>query len=482
MYLKRNKRIGEGSLPKTIFMNMRSDTITAIATARGLGGIGVIRISGALSLGILRGMFRKKTIDAAAPEDFKPRLLSHGWVLDADGKVLDEVMAVYLPGPQTFSGEDTAEIHCHGGKAVLDAVLESILSRGARLAGPGEFTRRAYLNGRLDLSQAEAVDEMISAPTRQGVYLARNKLEGKLGQDLDDLRQKLDWLRARLLIAIDFPDDAEEEAPEDRSEFLTMLQAIGRRMGELVEAHERARLWREGALAVLAGEVNVGKSSLLNALLGRRRAIVSDTPGTTRDFIEESVNMNGLPVRLVDTAGLRESGDGIEAEGISLARELFSKADIVLLVLDKPTRELMGENAALMAKYTDKILVLLNKSDLQPEVKVPERMFGRPALAISAKTGAGLQDLGEAIYREITLRAGRLNFDEAAPPTLRQRHLLAAARGELALLASEYEAGLAPDLLSVRLDGAAARLEEVIGLAGTEDILDAVFSNFCIGK
>ena len=462
-----------------------SDTIAAIATARGLGGIGVIRVSGPLSLDILKSMFRKKPDDASGPDGFKARELTHGWVLDDDGKALDEVMAVYMPGPHSFSGEDTAEIHCHGGRTVTETLLESTLARGARLAAPGEFTRRAYLNGRLDLSQAEAVDEMISAPTRQGVYLARNKLEGKLGQDLDDLRQKLDWLRARLLIALDFPDEAEEEAPKERGEFLSLLQELLSRLDELVEAHERARLWREGALAVLAGEVNVGKSSLLNALLGRRRALVSDMPGTTRDFIEESINVKGLPVRMVDTAGLRklgESGDSIEAEGMELARGLFTQADLVLLLLEKMPESLSGENAEILSKFGAKTLIVLNKSDLRPGEEAPSELFGRPALAVSAKSGAGLKGLGDALYSLITARSGSLNFEQAAPPTLRQRRLLASARKELAELSGEYASGLAPDLLSVRLDAAAARLEEVIGLAGTEDILDEVFANFCLGK
>lgn len=460
---------------------LASDTITAIATARGLGGIGVIRISGSSSLSILQSMFRKKP-DGAESAAFKARLLTHGWILDQSGKLLDEVLAVYMPAPHTFSGEDVAEIHCHGGRAVLDAALESVLSRGARLAQPGEFTRRAYLNGRLDLSQAEAVAEMIEAPTREGVYLARNKLEGKLGQELNAMRQQMDWLRARLFVALDFPDEADEEDAGAQSEFQAMLQDLAKRLAELVEAHDRARLWREGALVVLAGEVNVGKSSLLNALLGRRRALVSDIPGTTRDFIEESLNLSGLPVRLVDTAGLRQAGDSIEAEGMQLARQLFDEADLILLVLDNCPEKLCGENATLLEKYSNKLLIGLNKSDLRQETSSPDYLFGSPALSFSAKSGAGLKELTEALYLEITKRSGSLNFDEAAPPTLRQKHLLASARSELLALAEDQAGGIAPDLLSVRLDAAAALLEDVIGLASSEDILDTVFSSFCLGK
>lgn len=464
-----------------------TDTIAAIATARGLGGIGIIRISGSSALLILQSIFHKQ---AAQPPkkitsvivNFTPRLLTHGWILDAQGKALDEVLAVYMPGPQTFSGEDIAEIHCHGGRAVLDAVLESVLNRGARLAQAGEFTRRAYLNGRMDLSQAEAVAEMISAPTREGVYLARNKLEGRLGETLGKMREQIDWLRASLYASIDFPDDMEEEDSGTQDQFQHRLAEIQATLEDLVQSHDRARLWREGALVVLAGEVNVGKSSLLNAMLGRRRALVSDIPGTTRDFIEENISLNGLPVRLVDTAGLREAGDSIEAEGIVLARELFNEADLVLLLLDNAETALSPENAMLMAEHAGKIFIALNKSDLRQGTPVAHELHGCPSISISAKTGQGLSELSDAIYKQITSRAGGLNFEQAAPPSLRQRHLLARVSEELARLSGEYSGRIPPELLSVRLDEAAALLADVIGLSNSEEILDKVFSSFCIGK
>lgn len=233
---------------------------------------------------------------------------------------------------------------------------------------------------------------------------------------------------------------------------------------------------------VLAGEVNAGKSSLLNAMLGRRRALVSDIPGTTRDFIEESVNLNGLPVRLVDTAGLREAADTIEAEGINLAREMFADADLVLLLLDKPGGPLSNDNASLLEAYSDKILIALNKSDLHPDMKVPQSLHGCACVKVSARTGQGLEALSKAIYQKITSRAGSLDFDQAAPPALRQRHLLTQALDELSALEDEYQGQIPAELLSVRLDAAASLLADVIGLSSGEDILDMVFSSFCIGK
>ncbi len=469
-----------------------TDTIAAVATARGVGGIGVIRISGGKAADILRAMFRRGGRELA---DFAPRRMEHGWILDAGGQDLDEVLAVYMPGPHTFSGEDVAEIHCHGGRAVLDAALLSVLSRGARLAEAGEFTRRAYLNGRLDLSQSEAVAEMIAAPTLQGVYLARNKLAGKLGQTLEQLRQKLDWLRARLYLALDFPDDADEEDSGANAEFRGMLDDIRATLSELAASYDRARLWREGALVVLAGQVNVGKSSLLNAFLGRRRALVSDTPGTTRDFIEESINLAGLPVRLVDTAGLRDATDSIESEGIEMARELFEMADLILLVLDastvgadvgSPLPTLLPEDAALLKNYAGSeqngVFIVLNKSDLSQRNAWPDAIYGCPCLAVSAKTGDGLEELNRRLHAALLSRAGNLDFEQSAPPTLRQKLQLEQVLKELDELVSEYSHGIPAELLSARLDSAAGFLAGVIGVSSTEEVLDQVFSKFCIGK
>lgn len=470
-----------------------NDTIAAIATAPGSGGIGIIRVSGPQALPLLKKIFSRNI-------EFTPRRLEYGWALDAAGSPLDEVLAVFMPGPRTFSGEDTAEIHCHGGQAVLAAVLGAVFALGARPAGPGEFTRRAFLNGRLDLSQAEAVAEMIAAPTLQGVHLARNKLAGRLSAKLDELRRSLDWLRARLYLAIDFPDEAEEEDPERKldREFQDRVASLAADLDELLLAFERAGIWRQGALAALAGQVNVGKSSLLNALLGRRRALVSDRPGTTRDFIEESLNLGGLPLRLTDTAGLRLSEDQLETEGMELARDIFERANAVLLLLEAPQvaailrerdftdEDLAGEEREVLEQYAGKTFIILNKADLAPGFEFPASLLGCPCRAISAREGQGLDLLGAAL-REFILSlngapGGEPDFSAQAAPGQRQALILKNIRAELTTLQREYAAHIPADLLSVRLDTAAAHLADLTGHSCTEDILDQVFSQFCIGK
>jgi tRNA modification GTPase len=489
------------------------------------GGIGIVRLSGTKSLPILQRLFSKKihrTKDLRATFAFTPRKLEHGWIYDAESSPLDEVLAVFMPGPHTFTGEDVAEIHCHGGKAVLQAILASTITAGARLAEPGEFTRRAFLNGRLDLSQAEAVAEMIASPTLQGVYLARNKLEGRLSSILNSLRAELDLLRARLYLCIDFPDEAEETLAQDTAhnqdgtaDFISRLNSVITKINALLLAYERAAVWREGARAALAGRVNVGKSSLLNALLGRKRALVSPRPGTTRDFIEEPLNLGGLPLRLVDTAGLRKNGLGtaigeLEAEGMDFARELFAEADIILLVLEaqqflkakviqaaslealdpesKEIFELYGPGSNNSSKVgTGKLFIILNKIDLCPGCVVPEEFLGCPCQAVSAKEGTGLDSLAAALRTFILSPAAdpegnSLDFTTAAVPGLRQTLKLKEVKAELSALKEEFQDNIPADLLSVRLDSAAAYLADVTGASCTEEILDQVFANFCIGK
>ncbi|MDR2051422.1 MAG: tRNA uridine-5-carboxymethylaminomethyl(34) synthesis GTPase MnmE [Deltaproteobacteria bacterium] len=477
--------------------NASSDTIAAVASARGTGGIGIIRLSGPEALKILRAVFRR---GGGSLTEFTPRRLEYGWVLDAFGQALDEVMAVYLPGPHSFSGEDTAEIHCHGGLALVEAVLESVLRRGARPAGPGEFTRRAFLNGRLDLSQAEAVAEIISAPTLQGIHLARNKLEGFLGARLEELRLKLESLRARLCLALDFPEESvspEEELEEQRA-FREALEEIRSCLRGLVQSCEQARLWREGARVVLAGEVNTGKSSLFNALLGRPRALVSDLPGTTRDFIEESLNLRGMPVRLSDTAGLRPAPesedrplpDEVEKAGLELTAELCRQADLILLVLEArplpPSRDPPALLSALgipsVLPLPPAILLARNKADLFPEKNPPEEISGFPCLSVSARTGQGTDKLRSLLYELLSKRAGSLDFEQAAPPSIRQKIIISGVLEELDALALDYGQGIPAEILSSRLESAAESLAEIIGMSCREEVLDQVFSKFCVGK
>jgi tRNA modification GTPase len=411
-----------------------------------------------------------------------------GHALDGEGRFLDQVLAVFMPGPHSATGEDVAEIHCHGGQGIAATLLESCLAAGARPAGPGEFTRRAFLNGRMDLTQAEAVAEIINAPSREGIRLAQAKLDGLLGRRIAALRADLDALRQKIILAVDFPD--EEAEALDRPAFAVVLDRAGANIRGLLEGFQRARLWREGARAVLVGRVNAGKSSLFNALLGRPRAIVSDQPGTTRDYIEESVSLEGFPLRLTDTAGLRPGGDRVEVEGMSLSRRLAEEADCLLLVVDAG-EGLAPEDGDFLAVHKDavargRVLLVLNKVDQNgnrraaASVRPPE---GCPVFVVSAREGEGLADLIRGIREAV--QGGGTGLESGSgdlAPNLRQANLLEAALAELTALAEDLALDLPPDILGVRLDAAVDVLDEVTGGSSAEELLDRIFSSFCIGK
>ncbi|MDL2317314.1 tRNA uridine-5-carboxymethylaminomethyl(34) synthesis GTPase MnmE [Desulfovibrio sp. OttesenSCG-928-A18] len=396
-----------------------SETIAAFGTAPGIGGIAVLRISGPEALRILSQLFvpaptarggqthpagdgaaqKEGALAASRARDmgrhspcFRPRYMHFGHVLDKNGEFLDSVLAVFMPGPHSATGEDVAEIHCHGGQGICAALLEAAFAAGARHAAPGEFTRRAFLNGRMDLTQAEAVAELIASPTREGARLASAKLEGALGGRVRSIREALDALRIQIALAVDFPDEDAELL--DAADFARTITGTRQAIARLLASFERARLWREGALAVLAGKVNAGKSSLLNALLGRERAIVSPEAGTTRDYIEESVNLDGLCLRLADTAGIRTGGGMVEAEGIRRSADLAAGADLLLFVKDL-RQDFDADECAFLEGQRDllqqgRLVLVLNKADLAPEAgldpaaaPVPE---GRDGMSEDAST------------------------------------------------------------------------------------------------
>lgn len=461
-----------------------TDTIVAVATPPGQGGIGIVRLSGPDAIAVAR---RILAADPERPPALKPRYMHHGWAhVVVPGDVpeqpdpIDEVLAVSMPGPASFTGEDVAEIHCHGGDAVLLAVVASACALGARMAEKGEFTYRAFVNGKYDLTQAEAVAEIIAAPSRQGMRLAQAKLSGLLGRRVTELRGIVEHLRARVAVAIDFPDEEAESL--GISDFSTDLNAVRAGITDLLAGYKRARHWREGVAVILAGQVNVGKSSLLNALLGRARAIVSAVPGTTRDFIEESLDLDGLRVRITDTAGLRDTPDPVEREGVSRALELAGEAELILLVTDAG-RPLNGEEGAFMEKHQGRVLLVRNKIDL-PDTVAPDA-GDCPMAAVSARTGAGLEELAATIRRMALTLGGASGAEPERGdivPNLRQSRLLASALDEANALAADVSGGIACDLFSVRLDTIAADLAEITGFAATDDILGRVFSSFCIGK
>ena len=448
------------------------ETIAAIATPAGIGGIGIIRVSGEKSLETALLFFRGKR----EGKKILPYRLHYGWVRDKQGQKIDEVLLAYMPGPASYTGEDVVELHCHGNPLLLQTVLDLLLGAGCRLATNGEFTKRAFLNGRLDLTQAGAVGELMAGEGGGGVQIALNVLQGYLGTKVSELRAGLEKIKAGFCLAVDFPEEDIDIPP--LADFVPDLKKIRADIDTLLQGYERNRPQREGALVVLAGRVNAGKSSLLNAFLGRDRAIVTDVPGTTRDYLEENIHLGGLLVRLVDTAGTRQTQDEVESAGIRRSLELVRKADLVLLLIDGqggPDRE---DEALLQSLSADKILVVATKKDRVNHL--PDWVDILRAVFISSWSGEGIAELEKAISQRLirTEAATEMNFS----PNLRQRNLLLQAREELAGLEHDCASGVSYDLAGVGLDMVISRLMEVTGEISSEETLSAIFSQFCIGK
>ncbi len=457
----------------------RKDTIAAVATPPGQGGVGIIRLSGPQSLTIAKQLFHASRNDFS---EFKPYMLHHGQLKDSQGLVLDEVLTAYMPGPKSFTGEDVVEFNCHGGQAILASVLQECLNAGARLAQKGEFTLRAFLNGRMDLTQAEAIAEMIHAPTRAAAHMAQIKHSGLLGEAIAALRFQLEELRAQLCVAVDFPE--EELECLSPQQLIAASTSVRESINALLAAVERTKAWREGALVVLAGMVNAGKSSLMNALLGRDRAIVTDIPGTTRDYIEENLDLDGLRVRLADTAGMRESEDTVELAGMTISRELMDQADLILFVVDN-SATIADENVdACLTLDPAKTIAVMNKTDEIAAEPQPWKIFKRymfELVKVSAKTGKNLDKLTSAIRKRLLEGQAQPDPDELVP-NARQAMALKQACKELEDMESDASAGIPYDLLGVRLETACNHLDAITGTISSDEVLNAIFDDFCIGK
>lgn len=448
------------------------DTIAAIATARGQGGIAILRVSGPQAEAVLRKIFRPAK---GEKENFPSHLLVYGHVVSA-GEPVDEAMAVLMRAPRSYTREDVAELHVHGGLLPASLALALSLEAGARAAEPGEFTRRAFLNGRVDLSQAEAVMGLISAGGRQAARAAMRQLQGGPSRFIKDALDKLYGLMAGLEAAIDYPEEVEEkEATSHLREGLVSLAA------ELTSACDRrgARLLEQGMDVVLCGRPNAGKSSLLNALLMEDRAIVTDVPGTTRDILTGTMELHGIPVTVRDTAGLRETADTVEKIGVQRAQEAIRQADAVILVIDAGLPLSCEDRALLLSPPEGDFAVALNKSDLPPAVTAEEINRLNPAVPViplSALTGEGMDAL-RAYLAEKAGEPSRLVLTSS-------RHMDAARRAANSLLrAAESLAGGVPlDLAAVDMRDALSALGEITGDQVEERILDQVFSRFCVGK
>lgn len=445
-------------------LNLQQDTIVARATPAGRGGVGIIRISGAAAGDIAVALL------GCLP---KPRYATYSGFRDTDGTSLDSGIALWFPGPHSFTGEDVLEIQGHGGAVVIDLLLERITALGARLAEPGEFSKRAFLNDKLDLTQAEAIVDLIDSGSRVAARAAQRSLQGDFSRAVMQLNDRITELRVHVEAAIDFPDEDIDFLSD--SGLLERVSVVDKAFFELTRSAREGCLLREGATLVLAGKPNVGKSSLLNALTGYSAAIVTDVPGTTRDVIKEHIDIDGLPLSIVDTAGLRSSTDVVEQEGVRRTHEQLREADLAILVIDvnNPTE---GDELIADLPVDLQIIKVLNKCDLIN--RPPGLSEDGSAIYVSALTGAGLGDLRSLLKQ----RLGYLP-SESGSITARRRHLttlavaLAAFQDGRARLAEGSGELMADDLL--RSQNA---LAEITGEFSSDDLLGEIFSNFCIGK
>lgn len=462
---------------------VEGDTIVAISTSMAQAGIGIVRLSGPQAFSLADQIFH--TPSGRPYSDQDQRKMRYGHIMDG-AQELDEVLCVYMKAPHTYTVEDVVEIDCHGGSVSVRKVLALLLKKGARLADPGEFTKRAFLNGRLDLAQAEAVEDIITAKTNLAQQNALGQLRGGLSLPLQAIKDQLLSLLAQVEYSINFMEDAQEELP--RTPLIDQADQVIEQITGLLEGAETGRLLREGIRTVIVGRPNVGKSSLLNALLREERAIVTDIPGTTRDAIEESYQVKGLPLRLVDTAGIRKTADPVESLGVGRSMALLKEADLVLLLIDG-TQPLLSEDLDLLAQTKDQVrILLLNKADqgLQEKTREAVRLAdssspGSPMLALSAKTGQGLSDLEKTIHT-LFFGAEEHHQSESLLSNLRQIDLLEKAQQALEEARKALRAGVSLDALDVDLQFAYQKLAEITGEAIEEDVLNKIFQNFCVGK
>jgi tRNA modification GTPase len=452
-------------------MARQKDTIAALATPAGTAALATIRISGPDTERLARDIF------GAAPP---PRLATHGDYADRGGDVVDDVVATLYAGPNSYTGEDSLEISCHGSPFIAHKILADLLARGCRPAGPGEFTQRAFLNGRMDLSQAEAVMDLINARSERALAAARQVLRGALGRHLTGLVDGVLGALATVEAYIDFPD--EDLPPEDRRRLAERIAAVLRGAEQLLATERTGALLREGIATVIVGEPNAGKSSILNLLVGGSRAIVSPQPGTTRDFIEERINVGPHGLRLVDTAGLNPHAVGLELQGVEKTLECAEHADLFLVVLDAthPTPPLPGRISMCITKSNT--LVVLNKADLLGQGgPVAEALPGFPSVTVSALRGEGLEALVSRLER-LADGLQQTVGEERIAINVRHAHFLSEARACLTSAQEKVSANGPPELLASDLRGALAAFGEISGKVDNERMLDQLFASFCIGK
>lgn len=453
------------------------DTIAAISTPRGEGGIGIVRISGKESMNILSKIFRpasKKKI-----EELRNFSINYGHLYDGE-ELIDEVMVSIMRGPKTYTKEDIVEINCHGGFLITEKVLELVLKSGARLAEIGEFTRRAFLNGRLDLTQAEAVIDLIHGKTEKSLSLSLNQLRGDLREQIEDLKKKLLDVAAHVNVVLDYPEEGiDDPLPDD---LVDNLHEVVNTTDRLIRSYNKGKMIKEGVKTAIVGKPNVGKSSLLNSILREERAIVTHIAGTTRDVIEEVVNLKGIPLVLIDTAGIRKTDDLVENIGVEKSKKMIEKADLVLFVLDN-SRELEEEDLKIYEKIdADKVIGIINKTDVDSKLDISSLTKIKKWMKISAKENKGIDEMEDEIYRYVIAGQVEDSSQKIVITNVRHRSALEKTKQAVENIFETLDMGLPMDLIAVDLKEALDSLSEVTGEISNEDLLDHIFSNFCVGK
>lgn len=458
----------------------REDTIVAISTPPGEGAIGIVRMSGELSVEIANKIFIQKNGRLITVGDHRRMLYGH---IQRGNSVVDEVLLVPMFAPRTYTREDMVEVHCHGGVVPMTEIVKLILENGASMAEPGEFTKRAFLNGRLDLAQAESIMDLIQAKTPQGFDVAYNQLEGHLSRKVEAVRAALLTAMAQLEVCIDYPEEDIEEMTY--SEMTSHFSEAEKSISELLQNSETGRILRDGLSTVIVGKPNVGKSSLLNALLRESRAIVTDIPGTTRDVIEETLNIRGVPIKLVDTAGIRETDDLVEKLGVERSKAFFNRADLVVFVLNA-AEALSSEDESIMSYLRGRrAIILLNKSDLAPvidEVSLRKSLGEHvPIIKTSLINEEGIQALEDEIAKMVY--GGQISLNERSLVTnLRHQDALRRASKSLSEAVNSCQEGMPYDFLQVDVRNAFDALGEITGETVENDLITKIFSQFCLGK
>lgn len=459
---------------------LTDDTIAAISTALGEGGIGIVRISGDKSMNILKKVFKSaKGKDVSKLNSYS---MMHGYIIDPKTyEKIDEVIVSYMKKPNTYTREDVVEVNCHGGMIAVRRVLQLILDNGARLAEPGEFTKRAFLNGRIDLSQAEAVMDLIRAKTDESMKIALEQSEGKLSKQVEKINNRILDILAHIEAEVEFSEENIDEVVNEK--VIKDCEEVKDQMEDLLKNADKGKILREGLNVIIIGKPNVGKSSLLNALLEEKRAIVTDVPGTTRDTIEEYINIDGIPVKLIDTAGIREARNEVEKIGVERTKECIDKADLILFMIDG-NGEIDDEDMKIIEMVKNRnVIVIINKQDLPMNVDIEfikKTFYNKSVLYVSVKTNEGISSIKEEIANFVY--KGKVSVKDVYVTNVRHKKALNDAIESIENGITTIKNGYPIDMASIEIRDSYLKLGEITGKTVSEDIIDRIFTNFCIGK